>query len=175
MPYLTLTRQPQHPPTQQQQQQQQPHQHQRQKSWTQKILRSSLPSLSLSSSTGGSTDSDPCCVDPSLPLEKQRWRTRFFPKTSASNGAVFPDCLSLTARGFCPLSHSWYHGCVTRQEAEFQLQSCKEASFLVRNSESDHSKYSIALKWVQVGSASPCFTGEVYSFSGISFLSLKRR
>lgn len=43
---------------------------------------------------------------------------------------------------------SWYHGCVTRQEAEFQLQSCKEASFLVRNSESDSSKYSIALKWV---------------------------
>lgn len=41
---------------------------------------------------------------------------------------------------------SWYHGCVTRQEAEFQLQSCREASFLVRNSESDNSKYSIALK-----------------------------
>ncbi|KAL0962545.1 hypothetical protein UPYG_G00341530 [Umbra pygmaea] len=41
---------------------------------------------------------------------------------------------------------SWYHGCVTRQEAEFQLQSCKEASFLVRNSESGTSKYSIALK-----------------------------
>ncbi|KAG9345385.1 hypothetical protein JZ751_009932 [Albula glossodonta] len=40
---------------------------------------------------------------------------------------------------------SWYHGCVTRQEAESQLQSCKEASFLVRNSESGTSKYSIAL------------------------------
>lgn len=46
------------------------------------------------------------------------------------------------------LALSWYHGCVTRQEAEFQLQSCREASFLVRNSESDSSKYSIALKWV---------------------------
>uniref|UniRef100_A0A3Q4MWM8 Src homology 2 domain containing E n=1 Tax=Neolamprologus brichardi TaxID=32507 RepID=A0A3Q4MWM8_NEOBR len=43
----------------------------------------------------------------------------------------------------------WYHGCVTRQEAEFQLHSCKEASFLVRNSESDNSKYSIALKTSQ--------------------------
>ncbi|XP_028254805.1 SH2 domain-containing adapter protein E-like [Parambassis ranga] len=97
----TLTRQPQHPPTQQ-------HQHLRQKSWTQKILRSSPP-------TSSSSETEACCVNPSLPLEKQ----------------------------------SWYHGCVTRQEAEFQLQSCKEASFLVRNSESDNSKYSIALKTSQ--------------------------
>ncbi|XP_036949403.1 SH2 domain-containing adapter protein E-like [Acanthopagrus latus] len=97
-PHLTLTRQPQHPPAQHQHQ----HQHLRQKSWTQKILRSSPPT----------PDPEACCVDPSLPLEKQ----------------------------------SWYHGCVTRQEAEFQLQSCREASFLVRNSESDNSKYSIALK-----------------------------
>ncbi|KAM9737938.1 SH2 domain-containing adapter protein E-like [Menidia menidia] len=103
----TLTRQPQHPPAQ--------HQHLRQKSWTQKILRSSPPTLHSSSSTGSSLDGEPCCVDPSLPLEKQ----------------------------------SWYHGCVTRQEAEFQLHSCKEASFLVRNSESDNSKYSIALKTSQ--------------------------
>uniref|UniRef100_A0A672YZC5 SH2 domain-containing adapter protein E n=1 Tax=Sphaeramia orbicularis TaxID=375764 RepID=A0A672YZC5_9TELE len=92
-----------HPPAQ--------HQHLRQKSWTQKILKSSSSSLSSSSSP----ESEACCVNPTLPLEKQ----------------------------------SWYHGCVTRQEAEFQLQSCKEASFLVRNSESDNSKYSIALKTSQ--------------------------
>lgn len=99
-PHLTLTRQPQHAPAQ--------HQHHRQKSWTQKMLKSS-------SSNSSSSDSESCCVDPTLPLERQ----------------------------------SWYHGCVTRQEAEFQLQSCKEASFLVRNSESDSSKYSIALKTSQ--------------------------
>ncbi|XP_075867507.1 SH2 domain-containing adapter protein E-like [Nelusetta ayraudi] len=99
----TLSHQPPQP---------QNHQHLRQKSWTQKILRSSLPSLSPAS---GSCELEACCVDPSLPLEKQ----------------------------------SWYHGCVTRQEAEFQLQPCKEASFLVRNSESDTSKYSIALKTSQ--------------------------
>lgn len=110
-PHPTLTRQPQHPPAQPQQQQQ----HLRQKSWTQKILRSSPPTLSPSSTPGSNPDTEACCVDPSLPLEKQ----------------------------------SWYHGCVTRQEAEFQLQSCKEASFLVRNSESDNSKYSIALKTSQ--------------------------
>ncbi|XP_041811580.1 SH2 domain-containing adapter protein E-like [Chelmon rostratus] len=109
-PHPTLTRQPQHPPAQPQQ-----HQHLRQKSWTQKILRSSPPTLSPSSAPGSSPDPEACCVDPSLPLEKQ----------------------------------SWYHGCVSRQEAEFQLQSCKEASFLVRNSESDNSKYSIALKTSQ--------------------------
>ncbi|XP_040044232.2 SH2 domain-containing adapter protein E [Gasterosteus aculeatus] len=106
-PHPTLTRQPQHPPAQPAQQ----HQHLRQKSWTQKILRSSptapAPSCAL--------DAEARCVDPCLPLEKQ----------------------------------SWYHGCVTRQEAEFQLQPCREASFLVRNSESDSSKYSIALKTSQ--------------------------
>ncbi|XP_054462170.1 SH2 domain-containing adapter protein E-like [Anoplopoma fimbria] len=107
-PHPTLTRQPQHPLAQPPQQQ---HQHLRQKSWTQKILRSSPTTLSPSCNP----DSEACCVDPCLPLEKQ----------------------------------SWYHGCVTRQEAEFQLQSCKEASFLVRNSESDSSKYSIALKTSQ--------------------------
>lgn len=41
---------------------------------------------------------------------------------------------------------SWYHGSVSRQQAEAQLQRCREASFLVRDSESGTSKYSIALK-----------------------------
>ncbi|XP_037651550.1 SH2 domain-containing adapter protein E-like [Sebastes umbrosus] len=112
-PHPTLTRQPQHPPTQPPPSQQ--NQHLRQKSWTQKILRSSPPTLSPSSTPGSNPEPEACCVHPSLPLEKQ----------------------------------SWYHGCVTRQEAELQLQSCKEASFLVRNSESDNSKYSIALKTSQ--------------------------
>ncbi|CAG10838.1 unnamed protein product, partial [Tetraodon nigroviridis] len=96
--HATLPRQPRRPLGPQQQQQ-----HLRQKSWTQKMLRSSPTS---------GTDAEACRVDPSLPLQEQ----------------------------------SWYHGCVTRQEAELQLQSCREASFLVRNSESDSSKYSIALK-----------------------------
>lgn len=68
-PHLTLTRQPQHLPTQPGSQ----HQHLRQKSWTQKILRSSPPTLSLSSTPGSSPESESCCVDPSLPLEKQRY------------------------------------------------------------------------------------------------------
>uniref|UniRef100_UPI003AAD0999 SH2 domain-containing adapter protein E-like n=1 Tax=Centroberyx gerrardi TaxID=166262 RepID=UPI003AAD0999 len=110
-PHLTLTRQPQHPPVQQPPP---PQQHLRQKSWTQKILKSS-PTLSPPSTPSSSPEAEACRVDPTLPLEKQ----------------------------------SWYHGCVSRQEAEFQLQSCREASFLVRNSESGTSKYSIALKTSQ--------------------------
>ncbi|KAG7269174.1 hypothetical protein CRUP_005730 [Coryphaenoides rupestris] len=110
----TLTRQPQHPPAPLPLQH-----HAKQKSWTQKILRSS-PTLSTPSPalppSPGSPDTESCPVDPALPLEKQ----------------------------------SWYHGCVSRQEAEFELQSCKEASFLVRNSESGTSKYSIALNIPEV-------------------------
>ncbi|KAJ8000333.1 hypothetical protein DPEC_G00203740 [Dallia pectoralis] len=101
--HFTLTRQPQ-----------QLSQHMtRQKSWNQKILKSSPTiSPSPSSPTGLCLEAEVCRIDPTLPIEKQ----------------------------------SWYHGCVTRQEAESQLQACKEASFLVRNSESGTSKYSIALK-----------------------------
>ncbi|XP_028650699.1 SH2 domain-containing adapter protein E isoform X1 [Erpetoichthys calabaricus] len=44
---------------------------------------------------------------------------------------------------------TWYHGSISRLEAESQLQQCKEASYLVRNSESGNSKYSIALKTSQ--------------------------
>ncbi|XP_072917345.1 uncharacterized protein [Hemitrygon akajei] len=43
----------------------------------------------------------------------------------------------------------WYHGPITRLEAELRLQACKEASYLVRNSESGNSKYSLALKTSQ--------------------------
>uniref|UniRef100_M4AK60 SH2 domain-containing adapter protein E n=2 Tax=Xiphophorus maculatus TaxID=8083 RepID=M4AK60_XIPMA len=104
-----------HTLTMQTQMQQQQQHYLRQKSRSQKILRSSHPTLLPSTFPCSSPDGEACCLDPLLPLEKQ----------------------------------SWYHGCVTRQEAKFQLQSCKEASFLVRNSESDNSKYSIALKTSQ--------------------------
>ncbi len=66
------------------------------------------------------------------------------------------DLLSLSLHLPLPLSlpsslasPSWYHGSVSRQQAEAQLQRCREASFLVRDSESGTSKYSIALKWVR--------------------------
>ncbi|XP_068778490.1 SH2 domain-containing adapter protein E [Struthio camelus] len=43
----------------------------------------------------------------------------------------------------------WYHGAITRAEAESRLQACKEAGYLVRTSETGSGKYSIALKTSQ--------------------------
>uniref|UniRef100_A0A6J0U143 SH2 domain-containing adapter protein E n=1 Tax=Pogona vitticeps TaxID=103695 RepID=A0A6J0U143_9SAUR len=43
----------------------------------------------------------------------------------------------------------WFHGTITRAEAESRLQPCKEAGFLVRTSETGTSKYSITLKTSQ--------------------------
>ncbi|CAM4620462.1 SH2 domain-containing adapter protein E isoform X2 [Lepidochelys kempii] len=43
----------------------------------------------------------------------------------------------------------WYHGAITRAEAESRLQPCKEAGYLVRTSETGNGKYSIALKTSQ--------------------------
>ncbi|KAJ7399128.1 SH2 domain-containing adapter protein E [Pitangus sulphuratus] len=40
----------------------------------------------------------------------------------------------------------WYHGAITRAEAESRLQTCREAGYLVRTSETGSGKYSIALK-----------------------------
>lgn len=45
-----------------------------------------------------------------------------------------------------PCPRSWYHGAITRAEAESRLQPCREAGYLVRTSESGSGKYSIALK-----------------------------
>lgn len=43
----------------------------------------------------------------------------------------------------------WFHGAITRAEAESRLQPCREAGYLVRTSETSTSKYSIALKTSQ--------------------------
>lgn len=53
--------------------------------------------------------------------------------------------LSVSPPSPCP-SCSWYHGAITRAEAETRLQACKEAGYLVRTSETGSGKYSIALK-----------------------------
>ncbi|XP_061108696.1 SH2 domain-containing adapter protein E [Conger conger] len=90
--------------------------------------------------------------EPPLPTRQQHLRQKSLnqkilkssppsPTSEVENAKVDPTV---------PLEkQSWYHGCVSRQEAESQLQSCKEASFLVRDSESGTSKYSIALKTSQ--------------------------
>uniref|UniRef100_A0A672QRD1 SH2 domain-containing adapter protein E n=1 Tax=Sinocyclocheilus grahami TaxID=75366 RepID=A0A672QRD1_SINGR len=70
--------------------------------------------------------------------------------TSPSSPSTTPDSETPIVDPTLPLEkQSWYHGSVSRQEAESQLQHCREASFLVRDSESATSKYSIALKTSQ--------------------------
>lgn len=41
---------------------------------------------------------------------------------------------------------SWYHGAISRTDAESLLRLCKEASYLVRNSETSKNDYSLSLK-----------------------------
>lgn len=52
-----------------------------------------------------------------------------------SSSAFFPG-------GVC----SWYHGAISRTDAESLLRLCKEASYLVRNSETSKNDYSLSLK-----------------------------
>lgn len=40
----------------------------------------------------------------------------------------------------------WYHGAISRTDAESLLRLCKEASYLVRNSETSKNDYSLSLK-----------------------------
>ncbi|XP_054892739.1 SH2 domain-containing adapter protein F isoform X3 [Poeciliopsis prolifica] len=43
-------------------------------------------------------------------------------------------------------SQFWYHGAISRTDAESLLRMCKEASYLVRNSETSKNDYSLSLK-----------------------------
>lgn len=43
-------------------------------------------------------------------------------------------------------AHSWYHGAISRTDAETLLRLCKEASYLVRNSETSKNDFSLSLK-----------------------------
>jgi hypothetical protein len=43
---------------------------------------------------------------------------------------------------------SWYHGAITRAEAEQRLQSCVEGSYLVRVCESNQNEFALSLKSV---------------------------
>ncbi|XP_010158450.1 PREDICTED: SH2 domain-containing adapter protein F-like, partial [Eurypyga helias] len=40
----------------------------------------------------------------------------------------------------------WYHGAISRTDAETLLRLCKEASYLVRNSETSKNDFSLSLK-----------------------------
>ena len=53
----------------------------------------------------------------------------------------------LTLSLLCSLP-SWYHGALSRTEAESTLRHCAEGSYLVRSLHLARHQYSLALKWV---------------------------
>uniref|UniRef100_A0A1A8DVZ4 SH2 domain-containing adapter protein E n=1 Tax=Nothobranchius kadleci TaxID=1051664 RepID=A0A1A8DVZ4_NOTKA len=131
----------------------------RQRNWSHKSLVSTSPSTSSSSSF----PSSPILKLSPLTLpSSSSYPTLKLPPPSPSSSPTKPSppsptslCAPLDGEvakmdSSLPLEkQSWYHGSVSRQQAEAQLQRCREASFLVRDSESGTSKYSIALKTSQ--------------------------
>lgn len=77
-----------------------------------------------------------------LHQRQKSWTAKVLKQSQPEQGEKVDPALPLEKQ-------SWYHGAVTRAEAESRLQSCREASYLLRNSESGNSKYSIALKTSQ--------------------------
>ncbi|NXI44335.1 SHE protein, partial [Galbula dea] len=77
-------------------------------------------------------------------LRQKSWTPKMLKATGAehSEGERVDPALALEKQ-------PWYHGAITRAEAESRLQACREAGYLVRTSESGSGKYSIALKTSQ--------------------------
>ncbi|KAM4600313.1 SH2 domain-containing adapter protein E [Polymixia lowei] len=124
----------------------------RQKNWNHKALVSTSPSSSSSPSFPSSPIlklSPLSPPSPSFATLKPSSPTKLSPPSPTSPAAPL-DGEAVKVDPALPLEkQSWYHGSVSRQQAETQLQRCREASFLVRDSESGTSKYSIALKTSQ--------------------------
>lgn len=120
----------------------------RQKNWMKTLVSStpsfpSSPILKLSPLTPSSSSFT--TLKP-LPLSPSSSPNKLSPPSPTSPGTP-PEGEGARVDPALPLEkQSWYHGAVSRQQAEAQLQRCREASFLVRDSESGTSKYSIALK-----------------------------
>ncbi|NWH72211.1 SHE protein, partial [Piaya cayana] len=74
-------------------------------------------------------------------LRQKSWTSKMLKPVGAeqSEGERVDPALALEKQ-------PWYHGAITRAEAENRLQPCREAGYLVRTSETGSGKYSIALK-----------------------------
>ena len=52
----------------------------------------------------------------------------------------------------CYVFCSWYHGSISRHNAEQLLRMCREGSYLVRTSESNRLDYSLSVRWETLSS-----------------------
>ncbi|NWJ07516.1 SHE protein, partial [Crypturellus undulatus] len=75
-------------------------------------------------------------------LRQKSWSAKMLKAAEAGEGECVDPAVALEKQ-------PWYHGAITRAEAESRLQQCREAGYLVRTSESGSGKYSIALKTSQ--------------------------
>ncbi|KAF4526551.1 hypothetical protein B566_EDAN009122 [Ephemera danica] len=123
---------------------------------------SAFEPLSSSSSTHRDTDSNPTdsgasglpVRPPNLALDLGGHAGPSFRPLPARPGGLSLNlgCSALTAQGDpvdqrLPLERQgWYHGAISRVEAEAELRLQKEGSYLVRNSESSRHDYSLSLK-----------------------------
>lgn len=72
-----------------------------------------------------------------------------FPAGDTQNGWVWTAAAARDPAEMPPppsLILSWYHGAISRTDAENLLRLCKEASYLVRNSETSKNDFSLSLK-----------------------------
>ncbi|XP_062325511.1 SH2 domain-containing adapter protein F-like isoform X2 [Osmerus eperlanus] len=83
---------------------------------------------------------------------EQAWHSRTSPTDTAGTSSLRKpgDSLPILGERVDPsLSlerQVWYHGAVSRSEAEMLLTLCKESSYLVRNSQTCRSDYSLSLR-----------------------------
>ncbi|KAB0406803.1 hypothetical protein E2I00_011337 [Balaenoptera physalus] len=110
---------------------------------------SPLPESSLEDGSAQFEGSEKSCLSPGRE-EKGRLPPRLSagnPKSAKSLSVEPSSPLGEWTDPALPLENQvWYHGAISRTDAENLLRLCKEASYLVRNSETSKNDFSLSLK-----------------------------
>ena len=69
-----------------------------------------------------------------------------------------------------PLPSRWYHGSIKRTEAEAILEKHPDFSFLVRNSESCRTDFSLSIRWVVIPNQNPLYFHNLCTLALLFFL-----